>query len=96
MKYYVSFQEFSHKTGRPIDHPTHSDFEVDEKGFALIPNVGDHVHIIKMNGDGAAYEGKVRTRLFRYFGGETGTPRCGINIVVDTADDGTGGQLIKE
>ena len=95
MKYYVSFQEFG-DNGRPIDHPTHSDFETDDKGFGMIPNVGDYVQIIKMGGEGAAFDGKVRSRLFRYFGGEGAEQSCGINIVVDTTDDGKWGELIKE
>lgn len=96
MKYHVQFQEMG-KNGRPIEHPTHSDFETDDKGFGMIPSVGDYVQIIKMAGEGAAFDGKVRSRLFRYFGGEGQVePSCAINIVVDTADDGKWGELVKE
>jgi hypothetical protein len=33
---------------RPIDHPSASDFEADDKGHAMIPNVGDYVQILTM------------------------------------------------
>lgn len=97
MKYYVTFQAFNPANGRPIDHGTHSDFETDDKGFGMIPNVGDYVQIINMGeGGGAAYDGKVRSRLFRYFGGHGSEQSCGINLVIDTTDDGKWGEVIKE
>jgi hypothetical protein len=96
MKYSVTFQELPNGALRPIDHPTASDFETDENGFGMIPNVGDFVHLIAMGEEGATYEGRVRTRLFRYFGSDT----CGINIVVETgvpaSDDVEWGKHIKE
>ncbi|MCX5578969.1 hypothetical protein [Kaistia terrae] len=93
MKIYVQFQEFSAKTGRPIDHPSVSDFETTDAGFALIPNVGDFVELVRMGSkDPAAYSGRVKSRLFRYFEQDS----CGITIVVENADDADWGALIKE
>ena len=49
-----------------------------------------------MGSDHVTYEGRVRTRLFRYFGSDN----CGINIVVETGvpaeDDVEWGKHIKE
>jgi hypothetical protein len=92
MKYHVSFQRLPKGAERPIDHPSASDFETDDKGHAMIPNVGDYVQIIAMGKPEApAYDGRVRSRLFRYFNDES----CGINIVVEEDGDDWG-KLVKE
>jgi hypothetical protein len=91
MKYYVSFQEFSKKNGRPIDHNSASDFETD--GLGMIPNVGDYVHLEPMGKPEAPrYSGRVKSRLFSYFNNET----CSINIVVEANDADDWGAVIKE
>ena len=93
MKYFVSFQILPRGADRPIDHVSASDFETDDKGFGMIPCVGDYVHLIRMKStDAPTYEGPVRSRLFRYFESES----CGINIVVEDDDDSDWGKLIKE
>jgi hypothetical protein len=70
---------------------------VDEKAFALVPNVGDYVSFDSSMNDMASFSGKVRTRVFRYLGGRE--PKqdafCMINIVVEHTDDGWG-KLVKE
>ena len=92
MKYYVTFQQMGDH-GRPVDHPSQSDFETDDKGFALIPSVGDYVQIIAIgNEDAPNYSGRVKSRLFRYFGHEG----CGINIVVEDTPEDNWGLVIKE
>ncbi len=93
MKYIVSFQYLPKGADRPIHHPSESDFQTDEKGFGMIPAVGDYAQIIRLGSkDFPAYDGRVRSRLFQYFGKD----RCGINIVVEE-DDGEGwGKVIKE
>ncbi|KAB2759916.1 hypothetical protein F9K81_00180 [Brucella anthropi] len=90
MKYYVTFQEFG-PNGRPIDHPSASDFETD--GLGMIPNVGDYVQLVAMSKpDAPQYSGRVKSRLFRYFNDET----CGINIVVEDNKNDDWGAVIKE
>lgn len=91
MKYYVTFQEFSKQTGRPIDHPSASDFETD--GLGMLPTVGDYVHLEPLKDrDAPRYSGRVKSRLFTYFD----DTRCGINIVVEESDDDKWGEVIKE
>lgn len=81
MKYFVTFQELSKQHGRPIEHPTASDFETD--GLGMIPNVGDYVEIEPVGVEGAPrFSGRVKSRLFRYM-----NQQCGINIVVEDTDD---------
>jgi hypothetical protein len=90
MKYYITFQQMG-QNGRPIDHSSTADF--DAENAALIPNVGDYVHIDPL-GDANAprYSGRVKSRLFTYLGSN-----CGVNIVVeDIGDDDIWGELIKE
>jgi hypothetical protein len=87
MKYHVSFQRLPKGAERPIDHPSASDFETDDKGHAMIPNVGDYVEIIAMGKpETPAFDGRVRSRLFRYFNAEI----CGVHIVVEVNDDDGG------
>ncbi|MBD9640751.1 hypothetical protein IB277_31120 [Ensifer sp. ENS07] len=91
MKYYVQFQEFNPKNGRPIDHPSEADFEATDSG--MIPQVGDYVNIqaLKDPANAPSYSGRVRSRLFSYMG----PGACGINIVVEP-DGVNWGELIKE
>ena len=97
INYSIGYQE-SHGDGlRPID-----DGEVigigfeDDKGFALIPNVGDYVKIGKdTQGQRAHFEGVVRSRSFFYQRTDEETVFCHINIVVQHSDINTG-LLIKE
>jgi hypothetical protein len=84
MNYVVKFQYMA-KRGQPVDQPTQSDFSTDDRGFGLIPNVGDYVQIepIAKSDEAARYAGKVRTRLFTYYDRE----QCDINIVIMETDD---------
>ena len=66
------------------------------EGSALVPNVGDYVHIDNSadGGERSSFSGKVRSRLFTYIR----TPvdmYCHVNIVVEKNDDDWG-LLIKE
>ena len=93
MRYFVTFQELAAGAARPTDWPSSSDFETDEKGFALLPSVGDFVDIVTPDKDSPTYAGKVRSRLFTYFNSES----CRINIIIETgSDDDDWGKLIKE
>ncbi|TIX70771.1 MAG: hypothetical protein E5V25_09395 [Mesorhizobium sp.] len=90
MKYHVTFQEMGKQHGRPIDHPSASDFETD--GLGMLPNVGDYVHIEPLGKPEAPrYSGRVKSRLFTYINNDN----CGINIVIEDTDDDWGA-LIKE
>lgn len=94
MKYHVAFQQLSRGALRPTDHPSASDFSAEVGELALIPNVGDLVHIIPMGKpDAPSYNGRVKSRLFRYFNDES----CAINIVVeDTDEEEAWGLAVKE
>lgn len=92
MKYFVTFQQMG-TNGRPIDHPSTADHETDDKGITTLPSVGDYVQIEPLSVEGAPrYAGRVKSRLFRYLG----EGNCGINIVVEDADDDDWGAVIKE
>jgi hypothetical protein len=97
MKYTVKYQFFPKGTDRPLDQGTAVEIEVDEKGFSLIPNVGDYVRLDGVESrKHAHFSGKVKSRLFVYT-----TPafmvddRCHINIVVEETDQIIWGQLIN-
>lgn len=84
MKYHIAFQQLSRGALRPTDHPSASDFTTEVGELALIPNVGDLVQIIPSGRpDAPGYDGRVKSRLFRYFNDES----CGINIVVEDTDE---------
>ncbi len=97
IKYLIDYQEATGSGTRPID-----DGEVigirfdDENGFALIPNVGDYVHIgSDPSGQRAEFAGVVRSRSFFYQWTDEETVFCHVNIVVEHSDIDTG-LLIKE
>ena len=97
IEYSIDYQESQGEGLRPID-----DGEVigiqfeDDKGFALIPNVGDYVRIgEEVSGQRAHFEGVVRYRSFFYQRTDDETVFCHINFVVQRSDIDTG-LLIKE
>lgn len=93
MKYRVNYQHMT-KGHRPSDDGMTVDIGVDDKGFALLPNVGDYVDI-QDNKENFQLHGKVRSRLFTYLSANGIEDTCLINIVVEeTSDDW--GLLIKE
>lgn len=94
MKYTYDFQYLPKGNTRPSDDGVVVPVETDENGFALAPLVGDYVHIMESpDTEGhATFSGRVRSRLFTYFG----TRHCGVNIVVEEVDDEVWGALIKE
>jgi hypothetical protein len=97
VKYFMNYQHMTKGAARPQDDGTTVEVEVDEKGFPLIPNVGDFVSLDNSSNDMASFKGKVRSRVFRYLGGRD--PKtdasCLINIVVEETDDDWG-ELSKE
>lgn len=94
MKYSVDFQYMPRGHDRPLDDGEVIGISVDQTEFALIPAVGDYVQLEPMISgmDHARISGRVRSRLFRYFGKE----HCGINVVVEEVGDDIWGELIKE
>lgn len=97
MKYYIDYQYLPKNASRPNDNGTVVPIEVDDSGFALIPNVGDFFSVDPSAlGEEAtdSFQGRVRTRLFHYIRTPSGD-RCFVNIVVEETDDDWG-KLIKE
>jgi len=79
VKYGIDYRYL--KGGAKLEDNTRQvDVEVDEKQFALIPNVGDYVDIPAESEDirNVPLCGRVRTRLFRYVLGY-----CYVTIVVE-------------
>lgn len=95
VKYSIDYQQLHAGHQRPSDDGDVVGVEFEsESGFALIPNVGDFVHVPAMEGH-VSVKGVVKTRLFSYT--RVGEQLfCGINIVVEERDDINWGVLIKE
>ena len=98
IKYSIEYQHMPSGHDRPIDDGEilGASFSQDE-GSALIPNVGDYVHIDNSTDGGqrSMFSGKVASRLFSYIRLSDDEIHCHVNIVVaDTSDNW--GALIKE
>ena len=97
MKYSIDYQYMDPPGSRPADDGEIVGIQFDaSEGSALVPNVGDYVHIDNSadGGERSSFSGKVRSRLFTYIR----TPvdmYCHVNIVVEKNDDDWG-LLIKE
>ena len=96
IKYSIDYQVSPGDGLRPID-----DGEVigigfeEDKGFALIPNVGDYINIGEdIDGQRPHFSGVVRSRSFFYQRTDDENVTCHINIVVQHSDVDTG-LLIK-
>lgn len=98
IKYSVEYQYMAKGDARPSDDGEVVGIQAtDENGLVLLPNVGDYVQVDN-RGDGgerASFNGKVRTRLFRYLRSTDNDIFCHVNIVVEETDDNWG-RLIKE
>ena len=84
MKYGIDYRYPAKGAPQPTDNTRQVDVEVDERQFALIPNVGDYVDIPAEDEDirNVPLRGRVRTRLFRYVLGY-----CYVTIVVEDFDE---------
>ena len=94
MKYGIDYQYLPKGAVRPLDDGEVVPIEIDDTGYALVPNVGDFVQVDASTIDGNSFDGRVKSRLFSY----TRTPSqdyCAVNIVVEETDDDWG-LLIKE
>lgn len=97
MKYSVDYQYMDPPGTRPQDDGEIVGIQFSsEEGSALIPNVGDYVHIDNSadGGERSSFSGKVRSRLFTYIR-TPGDIFCHVNIVVQKDNDDWG-LLIKE
>lgn len=83
VKYGIDFRYLKKGESVPSDNSYPVDVEVDEKQFALVPAVGDHVCIPGDNPGmrNVPISGCVRSRLFNYRLGY-----CYITIVVEDTD----------
>lgn len=98
MAYGVNFQFYpkDNPHGRPIDSGAAlHDHPATEAELVLLPNVGDYVQYDRTLDGGEAFEGTVKSKLFRYTVANDGKQWCQINIVVEE-DDTDVGKLIKE
>ncbi len=88
MMYFIDYQYLPKGASRPVDNGEVVPIEISAKGDpALLPNVGDFVHIDNsMYGqDRVSFSGKVRSRLFRYICSKDET-NCAVTVVVEQID----------
>jgi hypothetical protein len=96
MDYYIDYQYMPKGASRPRDDGSVVQIEAtSEGGFAIIPNLGDFVHIVKASADDLSFRGKVPSRVFHYVRIGESHVNCAVNIVVEETDDDWG-KLIKE
>lgn len=97
MKYSIDYQYLRNDATRPSDDGEVVGIQAtDASGVVVLPNVGDYVSIDNSmdGGERVHFEGKVKSRLFRYIRTQDDI-HCIVNIVVvETNDDW--GLLIKE
>ena len=94
MKYLIDYQYLPTDAARPLDDGEVVAIEIDDTGYALVPNVGDFVLVDASTIDGNSFHGRVKSRLFRYFL----TPpqnTCAVMIIVEETDDDWD-MLVKE
>ncbi|MFV8800383.1 hypothetical protein ACNSPD_21430 [Yersinia enterocolitica] len=95
VNYGVDFQYFPKGSSRPLDDGIVVPLSSDKNELLLLPNVGDYVDIEGMNTEYAHFNGKVKSKLFRYIRISEDEVFCSVNIVVEETDDDWG-LLIKE
>ncbi len=94
MKYGIDYQYLPKGAARPRDDGEVALIEIDDTGYALIPNVGDFVQVDASTINGNSFHGRVKSRLFRHIQTPPGDT-CAVNIVVEETDDDWS-MLIKE
>jgi len=97
VKYRVDFLFLPKDAARPQDEGEVVPIEVDEKNYALIPNVGDCFSVdASALQDNATVEfsGRVRTRYFHYLR-TSDYDTCIVNIVVEEVDTGVWASLLS-
>jgi hypothetical protein len=84
VKYGIDYRHLAKGASTLTDNTRQVDVEVDEKQFALIPNVGDYVDIPSEDDDirNVPLRGRVRSRLFHYVLGY-----CYVTIVCEDFDE---------
>jgi len=97
MNYSVNYQYRPKGKTRPNDDGELVPFKIDATtNVALLPNIGDHVHIAATQNGQHAIQGRVASRYFVYHELSDGNVICHINIVIDEVDDSVFPQLLKE
>jgi hypothetical protein len=101
IKYFIDYQFMPKGAARPVDDGEIVGLAVTDKdGVALLPNVGDYIQIDNSAGGSkrSSFDGRVRTRLFRYIRTSETDVGCQVNIVVEEVadDDNVWGELVKE
>ena len=94
MKYHLNYQQMHKGAQQPSNEKVRVEVS-SEGGFALLPMVGDFVHIDNSSTDVDSVNGRVRSRLFTYYLNTPSEDNCIINIVVEDTDDDWG-TLIKK
>lgn len=94
--YGVDYQYLRKGAARPDDDGVIVDLSSEDNPLLLLPAVGDYVQITGQDEIYSSFSGQVKSKLFRYVRVQGHIVHCGINIVVEEADDNIWGQLIKE
>lgn len=85
MKYGIDFRFLPKGGDKPIENTSYSkpvDVEVDDEQYALIPEVGDYVHLQGEEGfRNVPILGRVRSRFFEYQ-----LSYCYVTVVVEEVD----------
>lgn len=99
MKFSVDYQYLPKNAVRPIDdgEVVSITFDSQSPSSVILPSVGDYVQISNGAGGRVSFDGKVKSRLFRYIrtGQGDGDISCMVNIVVEETNDDWG-KLVKE
>ncbi len=98
MEYHIDYQYLPKGHPRPTDDGEFVGIEAnDQSGVVVLPNVGDYVSICLADEADKRdnFEGKVRSRLFRYIITHK-NKYCEVKIVVEQDDSIKWEELIKE
>ncbi|MGC1458265.1 MAG: hypothetical protein WA825_08325 [Steroidobacteraceae bacterium] len=90
MDYYIDFQYLPKGAARPLDQGEVVNIQASSEGtFAMLPNVGDYVHIDNSTdkGERAGFSGKVRSRVYHYLRVAEDHVNVAAVIVVEETDD---------
>jgi hypothetical protein len=98
MEYSIGYQHLPKGASRPIGDGKIVAIKADDEfGPLPLPNVGDFVHINNSaaGASRSSFQGRVRSRLFRYIRLNDERIFCHVNIIVEDTDDDWG-MLIQE
>jgi hypothetical protein len=81
MKHTINYLYLPKGSTHPIEDEQVVDVEADESGFALTPDLGDHVRLLASDGS-TRLSGRVKSRLFTY-----ANSYCHIDVVLEETDE---------